>query len=166
MQRKNYILKKRPGFAMIMAIFMMVLIAGMMAAAISMSSTTTNRTQDDYLHEQAQLIARSATEYAVLAISGHEVNVNQGCINTINMVYPTAANPMFNIRVDMQYILFYDNAAGVRTAYNCNPITGTGGVAQTNESNGTVLMDVTVTSNNGLNIPEPIRYERRTLQKL
>lgn len=152
---------------MIMAIFMMVLIGGMMAAAISMSSISNNRTQDDYLHEQAQLLARSATEYAILAISGHEVNATQGCINTINMDYPTAANPMFNINVNMQYILFYDNAAGVRTKYNnCNDITGTAGVAQTVESNGTILMDVTVTSGTDLNITEPIRYTRRTIQKL
>lgn len=166
MQRKNYLLNKRSGFAMIMAIFLMVLIGGMMAASISMASVSTNRTQDDYLHEQAQLLARSATEYAILAISGHEVNTTNGCINTINMVYPNAVNPMFDIRINMQYIIFYD-VGGVSTAYaNCTAITGTGGIAQTPESNGTVLMDVNVTSNPGLNLNEPIRYFRRTLQKL
>jgi len=131
-----------------------------------MAGISTNRTQDDYLHEQAQLLARSATEYAILAVSGHEVNTTNGCINRINMVYPTAANPMFNIGIDLQYIMFHD-VGGVLTVYGgCTPIAGTGGIAQTPESNGTVLMDVTVTSSNQLNLTEPIRYERRTLQKL
>lgn len=163
MQRKNNILNQnRPGFAMIMAIFLMVLIGGMMAASISMSSTSTKKTENDYLHEQAQLLARSSTEYALLAISGHDPVVNNGCINTINMVYPNAVNPMFDIRIDLQYILFN---GGVAIA-NCTPMNGTAGLAATPQSNGTVMMDVVVSDNAALNLSEPIRYHRRSLQKL
>lgn len=163
MQRKNDILNpKRHGFAMIMAIFLMVLIGGMMAASISMSSTSTKKTENDYLHEQAQLLARSSTEYALLAISGHDPVANNGCINTINMVYPNAVNPMFDIRIDLQYILFNGGVA----IPNCAPMNGTGGVATTVQSNGTVMMDVVVSDNALLNLSEPIRYHRRTIQKL
>ncbi len=155
MQRKNHILKHR-GFAMIMAIVLLIVISTIMAVSISMSTTTTARTTNEYLHEQAMLLTSSATEYAVLAISGHDRIANNNCINTINAVYPSAANPMFDVNITMQYV-------GLNAAAGCNQYIAT---IATPETNGTVLMDVTVTSSNELNLTEPIRYERRTLQKL
>lgn len=159
MQRKNHILRRR-GFAMIMAIMLLIIISTIMAVSISMSTTTTARTTNEYLHEQAMLLTSSATEYAVLAISGHDHIGRNNCINEINAVYPDANNPMFDINITMKYIGF--GGIGVN-ADDCADYVGT---IATPETNGTVLMDVTVTSNAALNLTEPIRYERRTLQKL
>lgn len=161
MQRKNHILKRR-GFAMIMAIVLLIVISTIMAVSISMSTTTTARTTNEYLHEQAMLLTSSATEYAVLAISGHDRIGRDNCINEINAVYPNAINPMFDINITMQYVGF--GSIGVN-ADDCIDYPGLENIA-TAETNGTVLMDVTVTSSNELNLTEPIRYERRTLQKL
>jgi hypothetical protein len=161
MQRKNHILR-RSGFAMIMAIMLLIVISTIMAVSISMSTTTTARTTNEYLHEQAMLLTSSATEYAVLAISGHDRIGRNNCINEINAVYPNANNPMFDINITMQYVGF--GSIGVN-AGDCIDYPGLGNIA-TVETNGTVLMDVTVTSSNELNLTEPIRYERRTLQKL
>jgi hypothetical protein len=69
---------------------------------------------------------------------------------------------MFDINITMQYVGF--GSIGVN-AGDCIDYPGLENIA-TVETNGTVLMDVTVTSSNELNLTEPIRYERRTLQKL
>jgi hypothetical protein len=161
MQRKNHILR-RSGFAMIMAIMLLVIISTIMAVSISMSTTTTAKTTNEYLHEQAMLLTSSATEYAVLAISGHDRIGHNNCINSINAVYPSALNPMFDVNITMQYVGF--GGIGVNVD-DCIDYPGLGSIA-TSETNGTVLMDVTVTSSDALNLDEPIRYERRTLQKL
>lgn len=155
MQRKNYILR-RSGFAMMMAIILLVVIATIMAISVSMSTTTTHRTTNEYLHEQAILLTSSATEYAVLALSGHEINATNGCINSINALYPNVSNPMFDINITIQYIGLGATAPTSCSQYIINMATP--------ESNGTVLMDVVVTDHNLST--EPIRYHRRTLQKL
>lgn len=155
MQRKNNLLENRKGMAMLMAIFMILILGGIMAIVITMTSNTSKRTQDQYLHEQALLLTRSATEYALLAVSGHEYNATNGCINTINMQYPNAgATAMFDINITLSYVGF-NGLAG------CNQYIAT---VTAPESNGTILMDVVVTDHNLTT--EPIRYHRRTLQKM
>ena len=154
--------KKRSGFAMIMAIFFMIVIATLLSYMLSSTTETAKRTTNIYVNEQAQLLAKSAVEYAILAVSGHDRTV--GCINTINSHYP-ATNPLFDIRVDIQYYGF-----GLIGGWGCNTlITGVTDTIATPESNGTMMIDVYVTSSTGvggLNLSEPIRYHRRTLQKL
>lgn len=155
MQRKNYILKHR-GMAMIMAIFLLVVLGTLMGLSLSLTGTTTARTNDNYLHEQALLLTSSATEYAILALSGHNA-VTNGCINSINAQYPAAgAAAMFDINITMQYV-------GYSTISGCSNYISH---IDTTETNGTILMDVEVTSNANLGLDEPIRYHRRTLQKL
>lgn len=156
MQRKNRILKRR-GMAMIMAIFFIISIAVIMAIVMKLTATTTKKTEDIYLHEQALALTRSATEYALLAVSGHNHKALNNCINQIDAQYPSAANPIFDINITLRYIGF-GSLTGACTDY----IT----TIQTPESNGSILMDVTVTSNPNLGISEEIRYFRRTMQKL
>ncbi len=146
----------RSGMALIMAIGFLVLIAGMMAVMLNMSSLSNKRTEHLYFTEQAQLLARSATEFALLAISGHD-RAGDSCIQTITSTYP-AGNPYFDINTTIRYIGL--GAAGTcgANAY-VNTIT-------TTQSVGTVLVDVTVTSRDtALNLGNAIRFHRRTIQK-
>lgn len=156
MQRKNSILKRR-GMAMIMAIVMILVMGGIMAISMSMTSETSRRTSDVYLHEQAAVLARSATEYALLAVSGHDHAALNNCINQIDMLYPDTANPIFDVNITLRYIGFNAYGAG------CNQYIPT---IQTADSNGTILMDITVQSDPSLHLDEPITYFRRTLQKM
>lgn len=144
MQRKVYPLKKR-GMAMLMAIFLLVIIGTIMGVSLSMSGTTTAKTTNDYLHEQAMLLGNSATEYAVLALSGR---ARANPLNQINAVYPNTANPMFNIVTTIGYV---------------DGLTASG---QNPNPNASVMIDVVVTSDPALGISETIRYHRRTIQKL
>ena len=156
MQRKNSILRSsriqsaRRGMAMIMAIAVIVIMAGIMALSLSMTATTTKRTADLYLYEQTILLSKSATEYALLRIAqdgpcSHE--------NDLSFVQ----DGIYQIDITNRYVY---NAPPVGCLNN--PITVT-----TPEQDGSVIMDVTVTVSPSTNVTtEPIRYFRRTIQKL
>ncbi len=145
----------RPGMALIMAIAFLVIIAGLMATMMNISSVANKRTEHLYFKEQAQLLAKSATEFALLAISGHD-RTGGSCIQTITSQFPAAA-PYFNINTTIRYIGL--NALGGTCATNSyiNAVT-------TTQSEGSVLIDVYVTSLN-IGMDETISYHRRTIQK-
>ena len=146
MQRKNNLLKpvkKRGGFAMIMAITVLVLMATIMAASLAMSAKTTKSTVDLYVYEQSVLLSKSAAEYALLYIS------KNGCVNNLNFKHD-----YYNINIDMKYIF--------STASTCEDYFQ----VTTPEQSGSVLMDVTVSVTDPKITSEPIKYFRRTIQKL
>ena len=151
----NRVQQSRSGFAMIMAIFFMIVIATLLTYMLSSSTETAKRTTNTYVNEQAQLLAKSAVEYAILRVS--DVNRSSGnCLNNFNAQYPDTTNPIFDINVSIRYI-------GFGTLAGCNDYIAT---INTPDSNGTMLIDVYVSDNIGLGLSEPIRYHRRTLQKL
>ena len=154
MQRKNNFLKtsatkNRSGMAMIMAIAVIVVLATIMALSLSLTSQTTKRTTDIYLYEQSVLYSKSAAELALLDIA------ENGCQNTFNTNFPdpiTGVPSVYDANITMEYV--YTSTVGACTDYF--NIT-------TPEQNGSVLMDITITTDAGT---EPIRYFRRTIQKL
>jgi Tfp pilus assembly protein PilV len=157
MQRKDYILradpqykktlfaKKHSGFAMIMALIVIVIVSTIMAISLSLTTETTKRTVDLYIYEQTALHAKSAAELTMLQIA------QNGCINSYN----TTLDNFYDVNVTMRYI--YNATVGTCTDYF--NIT-------TPEQNGSVLMDITVSVNDSNISSEPIRYFRRTIQKL
>jgi competence protein ComGC len=153
MQRKNHILKRR-GFAMIMAIFFMIIISTLLLYMISSTTESVQRTTDDYLQEQAVLMAKSATEYTILRVLARDRASAAGCLTSLSAKYPQTTDPIFNITARIKYVGF---------GSGCNPLISD---ITTEESNGTMLIDVYVESDDSLNLDAPIRYHRRTLQKL
>ena len=142
----------RPAFTLLSAIFLMVLIAVLMALSFSLSSQTTKQTGDLYLQEQGQLLAKSATELALLAISGHENNIS--CVEQINLQYPQGS-PLYDINMTLYYL-------GNALPCNANHLVTNNIV--TAESNGTVMIDTFVSYTNPEN-NETVRFHRRTIQK-
>jgi len=158
MQRKNSILrtslrKGRNAMAMIMAIAVIVVVATIMALSLSLSTQTAKSTTDLYLYEQASILSHSAAELALLKIS-QATPCNQPSFSFSDPL----TNPIYDINVSLRYVY---------TAPS--PCTTAAGVAyfntDTNETNGTVLMDISVSTRPGIST-EPIRYFRRTIQKL
>ena len=152
MQRKNSILRNhKSGFAMIMAITVIVVIATIMALSLSMTTQTTKRSTDLYLYEQAILLSKSATEYALL-----EISQANGCLASIAQF---TQDGIYDIDISIKYIgtapAGVDPSSVVCTDYIDNLATP--------ESDGSVLLDVTVSTNAST---EPIRYFKRTIQKL
>ena len=155
MQRKNNILKSthRNGVALIMAIGVLVVISTIMALTLALTTQTSKKTTDLYLYEQASILSHSAAEYAMLNASYVNPCSYSGDVFTHNLTY--------DINISMRYISF----AGT----NCDTNATAQGLRQalttSFNSDGTVIMDITVETNATVS-SEPIRYFRRTIQKL
>jgi len=152
MQRKNNILKSsRNGMAMIMAIAVIVILATIMALSLSLTAQTGKRTTDIYLYEQSALYAKSAAELALLDIAQ-----SGPCLTNQNYSFDAG---LYDANITFKYVY---------KGLTCGDIDGDGidedyFSITTDEQNGSVLMDITVTTNAGT---EPIRYFRRSIQKL
>ena len=157
MQRKNSILKNnsyKSGIALIMAIMVIVVVATISALSLSLTTLTNKRTTNLYLYEQATILSHSASEYAMLKIS----EVVPCSLDTLNYTY----NKIYDISINMQYL----SVAG--TPCNANAIVdGTDyGTLVYPASDGTVILDITVSVTDSSVTSKPIRYFRRSIQKL
>jgi len=164
-------LGKRNGFALMTAVFLMLLISILLLKMLSYTSETSQRTVNEYLSEQATLLTYSATEYALLAISGQERNVSSKCIQTLSAVYPNNTTPIFDINISIQYV--WSNNLTPTTPLYPGTCQGYIDSAQaptnqltTDESNGAAVIEVVVTSKASLELDQPIRQYRKSLQKL
>jgi len=163
MQRKNSILiSARSGMAMIMAITVIVVMATIMALSLALTTTTTKKTVDMYLYEQSVLLSKSATEYALLQIAQNNSAANPCNITSLNFTPDlnndgSTSDDLYDINITIKYA--YTNL--------CAIATDSFAVVQTPEQNGSAQMDVTVSVTPDKNVAsEPIRYFRRTIQKL
>jgi len=103
-------------------------VVGMMIMQFSASST--KHTGRSFMDTRAELVARSATEYAIMALQGH--NYNSGKINQINLTYPG-----FNVKIKFHYF-----------STDCTSTTATCSKIDTKETNMSALIYVIVTSKN------------------
>ena len=157
MQRKNRIIRaSHDGIAMIMAIIAIVIISTIMALAIAMTSQTSKRTTDLYLYEQSVLLAKSATEYALLKIAE-----DGACTHADSNQLNFTQDIIYDINISIQYI-YTVNGTSVNPCTTAQTYT----TVQTDEQNGSVLIDVAVSVTDTDISTEPIRYFKRTIQKL
>lgn len=164
MQRKIRVLSRgakcnsRNGFILIAAVFLMILISAMLLKMLSYTSDDTQRTTNQYLQEQAQLLAYGATEWALLEIS--EDDRTSSCTKTLSAVYPSDAptgSEIFNINVSIDYVWVTDPlGTDCGSTFNISAP----------EQDGNAYVNVTVTSHSSLGLDVPVRFYRRTLQKL
>ncbi len=133
---------------MITAIFVLVLVSTVLLLMLNLSTQSAKSTVDIYLKEQTALVARSATEYAMLAVSGHDNGAD--CIETINLDYGN-----YDVNMSLHYL---------GNALPCSAGHILDNTVQTTSSNATVIIDTTVTFDAGNG--EEVSYFRRTLQKL
>lgn len=146
----------RRGFSLVTAIVILITVATLMTLMMTLSSTTTKSTMDIFLKEQAEILARSSTEYALLAISGHETNSTTGCLENIFIHYPNSTTPTHEINISIAYI--------GSSIPNCTNVLENN--IETNESNMTAIIDTIVSVDmNNTGATEPIRIHRRTIQK-
>lgn len=144
---------KKRGFGIITAIVLLVLIATVGAMIISIAVMNSKKATDDYLRVQAEMLARSATEFAVMRIQGFNRTTNSNCLETVTIT----ADP-FTAKATINY-LFDAATAG---ALDCNNELAAN-VADP-DLNGMAMIDVVVTTKDGTTT-EPIRIHKRTLQK-
>ncbi len=174
--------KMRPAFSMIMAIFVIVMMASLLALVSSLSGKIVKETTNQYRKEQAALLAKSYTEFAVLAIQGSNMGVNP-CLRTItadinSLNASTNTNGVedgegYHVEVKIQYI-------GLRNSgISCDAVsTGHGSLGhQTTNATRSTSNDISVTVDvyvqyHDLSMIDAgitdqwVTYHRRTLHKL
>ena len=164
MQITGGVLMKKRGFALVAAIFFIIIVATIAVTTLATATMTGRDTVNLHAKEQAFLLAQSATEFAIMTMQTHhypDIRVGgvagRQCLEHIFLTYPNAATPLYNIRVDLYYI---------NSALGCTDPSSIAGVTALNSGDGThmALVDVTVASTPALG-GIPIRYNRRTLQK-
>jgi len=94
----------RKAFSMITAIIVIVLMATVGTFILNLSGKMVKGTTTQFQREQAMLLAKSYTEYAIMAVTANEHNNTAvPCLNTIIGSYPST-NPAYNIDVNISYI--------------------------------------------------------------
>jgi len=146
---------KRKGFAMILAIFIIVLVSLGGVMLLGNASIGTKTAGDNYFRAQAELLVDSATEFAVMR--AQDFNTSGGnCLNNLNITVQDAAGAAaYDVNVTIQYS--FQGAAPAA----CSTLASLTG-------NPTMmLIDSTVTTNTAANLStEPIRVHKRSWQKL
>lgn len=134
----------RRAFGLNYAIFIMVVIAGMLALALNTGSMVQKSVVDDFIRIQMELYKRSAIEHTLLYLSGDSNRSSK--TNTLNVTYD--GKYQFTVRI--------------------TPITSLqnlpAGYVLPEDSNGTVMLDVAGV----FNMPdaiEPFRITQRLLVK-
>ncbi|HIP44515.1 MAG TPA: type II secretion system protein [Sulfurospirillum arcachonense] len=140
----------RKGFSLLTAIVFLVLVATISVLALTLSTQSAKQTTDIFLKAQAELLLRSGTEFAMLAMSGADYNATK-CLNNVNISY----NGTHDINITLSYL-----GSGL-------PASCTSRLANdvaTDESNRTVIIDTWVRTIDGI-VSEPIVMHRRSIQK-
>ena len=159
MQRKNNILNRRhkSAFAMIMAISVIVIVATIMALGMLLTAKSVKKTADVYLYEQAVLMAHSAAEYSLLKIA------EDGPCSHFNDLHFTQ-DTIYKIKITNRFV--YTNPLPAKCVNDGSANDNVYAIVTTPEENGSVLMDVSVTVDDPTITSEPIRYFKRSIQKL
>ncbi|GHS87281.1 hypothetical protein FACS189487_03130 [Campylobacterota bacterium] len=137
----------RSGFSFVTAIMMMLLISVVGMAMLQLSNMSVEQKGQAFMKTQAELLARSATEYAIKdmlfnpgSMPSTQTDLNGGKTIEINA-------SVYNITMEIQFM-------GAPDTLSANP--------DDRKYYGTMLVDTTVaTTIDGM----PIRYVRRTVQR-
>ena len=118
-----------------------------------MMSRSLKETGDVYLKAQSRILARSALEYELFKISGHEFNASS-CYTGQNYNLQASLSIPIDVNTTVRYIgNGFPNACA---------LANTGIV--TNDSNGTAIIDIVI-SYTDPSTGEQVRFHRRTIQK-
>ena len=96
--------KHKKAFSMVTAIFVMFIMASLTALIMNVTGKTVKETTQQYQKEQAQLLARSYTELAILYALYHDRTTNGNCLETIIDHFDQPNPQGYDIRVEIQYI--------------------------------------------------------------
>jgi len=148
--------KNRKAFSMITAIFIIVLMSSVAAFIANISGKMVKETTAQYHREQSVLLAKSYTEYAIMAVTANDHNLST-CLNNITGTYG-----IYNVDVNISYIA----RSGILHG-NCNSLDET---VVTAKSPLNIIVDVFVKYKDtdhplGASAPD-ISYHRRSLQKI
>lgn len=145
----------RNAFSMLTAIIIIVLMATVAAFIMNLSAKMVKGTTVQFQREQAMLLAKSYTEYAIMAVTANEHN-STNCLNSI-----TGTHGIHTILTNISYIGNNLDENG-----SCDRVLNTNAII-TPKSPLNIIVDVFV---NYPDIDSPndtnLTYHRRSLQKI
>ena len=146
---------------MILAIFVVVLIALGGVILLGNASIGAKSMGDNYLRAQAELLAMSATEFAVMRAQDFNTS-GANCLNQLNItVQDATGSAMFDANVTISYSFMGAKPINAQ----CNTLAEN--PAQPIGLGAMMLIDTVVTTTPGTNLStDPIRVFKRTWQKL
>ena len=154
----------RKAFSMVMAIFVILILATVAMVVLNMTASTVKNTTMQYRQEQAALYAKSYTELAIMTVTDYNRAANVRCVETINSNIPNLAS--------------YNDGSGYQTTVNiyyignglpCTPARVLNGANIPSVVAGAapyVIIDTDVRYMDTSTSASPITYHRRTLQKI
>ncbi|MDQ7047952.1 MAG: type II secretion system protein [Sulfurovum sp.] len=152
MKRSNL----RAGFSMLTSIFLIVIMATVGIFVMSLSGKIIKTTTAQFQDAQAQLYAKSYTEFAILAVTGHSRATN--CINIITGTVGDINNGGYAISTNIAYIGI-DAEVG-----NCTQVLSN--TVSTSSTPLTIIIDVYVKYKDLDNANQTLTAHRRTVQKI
>ena len=148
------VMAERKAFSMLTAIIVIVIMASIGAFVMSLSAKMTKSTTAQYQREQAMLLAKSYTEFAIMAVMSNDVTTH--CLDSVT----GTALGNYAITTQISYI-----GNNTRIPASCTNILSNAVLTPGSPIN--IIIDVYVSYNEPDN-PSGARltYHKRTLQKL
>jgi len=147
--------RQRKAFSMITAIIVILLMSTVGMLIIDTSGKMIQETTAQYQREQASLLAKSYTEYAILAVTANDHN-STNCLNTITGSYAD-----YDIDVSISYI------GNSSLDASCRLASAGSNAVSTSKSPLNIIVDVFVRYPD-YDHPDDLNmtYHRRSLQKI
>ena len=121
----------KKSFSLMFTLIFIVIMATIGIMSMQFAGSTNKHTADTAMNIRADLMLRSATEFAIMAMQGHDYSKN--CLKHVNL-----SDTFFDANITFHYFLT-----------ECPSSCGTQcSVISTGDTNGSALIYVTVTSKN------------------
>lgn len=152
----------RHAFGLPQVLLIILFIGGIVSVTMRYASMGVHNYADSYTREQAELFMQSATEAALLQISGFDRTGNH-CKQDVNVTLPSKdGTVLFYADIAINKYYLSDGTGCLEKNLNGDDLNET---IQTEESNGMIDMSIVIRSNDSNpKILHPIRLERRSLQ--
>ncbi len=158
---------QRKAFSMLTAIFVIVLMATVAMLVMSLTGKIVKETTAQYQKEQAVLLSKSYTEYAIMAVMSNDRNATD-CIENINGRIGASVNNGQGYLINTRIAYIADSNARVGTCAATRILDDSG--ITTAESALSVIIDVYVRYRDPdhptVSTAPWVTYHRRTLQKI
>jgi len=151
----------RDGFNLLMAIFIILILAGASVLTLKYTSISSKHFADSYIKEQAEIFAQTVLETTILKIEGTD-RTNK-CLTNLNL---SSADGKFIANVNISKYYLYGDDYNSATGTDCDSVKKE---IQTEESNGYTLINIVVkTDKSNKKIGDfitPVRIVTRSLQR-
>jgi len=120
---------RRAGFAMLLALAVIITLSIIASLVMNVSAKTVTETTAQYQREQAAILARSYTEYAIMAVTANDRTADDCVEDIIARVGPDPLHGQgYEVRINIAYIVDKNdvnltNCAATRRLYNNNIVT-------------------------------------------